>query len=1049
MKIIRYLPLTFFVLQSFLFSQQIVLDNFNSSSGWEIINSPGVIAELKIANGFSGKALELDYNFLNGTGYCGVQKKIKLDLSKNFEFSFYLKGDGPPNNLEFKLLDSTGENVWWKIKRNFHFPSGWKKITIKKRDIVFAWGPTQNKNLNKINRVEFTVSSSNGGKGKIYIDSLIFSILPEPPENPPPLKVWASKPDKMNPPEFTIDSNPKTKWRVEGSGSIIYDFGYQKETGGVIIHWDSLHIAKNFGIFVSNNGADWEKINELKNNRRKINFIQTGNPVSRYLKISINSDSQKKISSITEVEFKDYRFSEYNNYYFKTVAEYYPKGIFPRYYYGEQAYWTVTGTDKDPKEALLNEDGMIETDKQNFSVIPYVKFNGKLFTWNDVEKSVQLTEKKLPLPSVVWKNKNFELKISTFASGEDTNSLLVINYSFVNLGSADGQVSLFLAFSPFQVVPPWQSLNFQGGFTPIKEIAIDKNYTQINGRKIYFFPKPRNIETVDLTKTCLLEYFKHPATTSVKNNELLHGKFFTVAEYRFNIKPGEKQDFGVVIPFHSKFNGSGTIGNNGSIPQLKKQTGDFWKQKLNRVIIKGSPAAEKYINTLKTNLSYILINKDENKIQPGSRTYERSWIRDGALTSTALLEFGLREEVKSFIEWYRKYLSPDGKVPCVVDSRGPDPVDENDSNGEFIYLISQYFNFTKDTTFLGENFPYVKNAVEYIKSMIAKRSTPYFKNGNDSLKAFYGLVPESISHEGYSAKPMHSYWDDFFTLLGIKRAKQIAEALNKKMEFAEYSKLEKTFRHNLISSIRLATKLHKINFIPGSVELGDFDPTSTAISVFPCFEHENLPDTLLQTTFNRYYEFFAKRIESGDWVNFTPYELRIAGAYNILGEKEKALRLLDFFMNYRRPQNWNEWAEIVWKDKRRPDFIGDMPHTWVGSGFINFFRSLLVYENENNNALILCSGIPESWIDKQNGFTVKNLPTYYGNINFSVKKKNEKVYSVRIEGLNKLPPGGIIIKNINLRPIKKVFKNGMPFKNFTGSEIKIDNHLPVELDVYY
>ena len=34
-------------------------------------------------------------------------------------------------------------------------------------------------------------------------------------------------------------------------------------------------------------------------------------------------------------------------------------------------------------------------------------------------------------------------------------------------------------------------------------------------------------------------------------------------------------------------------------------------------------------------------------------------------------------------------------------------------------------------------------------------------------RLFFGLLPESISHEGYSSKPMHSYWDDFFALQGL------------------------------------------------------------------------------------------------------------------------------------------------------------------------------------------------------------------------------------------------------------------------------------------
>lgn len=35
---------------------------------------------------------------------------------------------------------------------------------------------------------------------------------------------------------------------------------------------------------------------------------------------------------------------------------------------------------------------------------------------------------------------------------------------------------------------------------------------------------------------------------------------------------------------------------------------------------------------------------------------------------------GLKTEVKEFAEWYAKYLYKNGKVPCVVDKRGPDPV---------------------------------------------------------------------------------------------------------------------------------------------------------------------------------------------------------------------------------------------------------------------------------------------------------------------------------------------------------------------------------------
>ena len=68
---------------------------------------------------------------------------------------------------------------------------------------------------------------------------------------------------------------------------------------------------------------------------------------------------------------------------------------------------------------------------------------------------------------------------------------------------------------------------------------------------------------------------------------------------------------------------------------------------------------------------------------------------------------------KDFIEWYSANQFENGKVPCVVDFRGPDPVPEHDSHGELIYLLREYFNFTKDTAFLRSKNENVKKTIKY------------------------------------------------------------------------------------------------------------------------------------------------------------------------------------------------------------------------------------------------------------------------------------------------------------------------------------------------
>ncbi|MFP5247272.1 MAG: discoidin domain-containing protein, partial [Thermoanaerobaculia bacterium] len=326
-------------------------------------------------------------------------------------------------------------------------------------------------------------------------------------------------------------------------------------------------------------------------------------------------------------------------------------------------------------------------------------------------------------------------------------------------------------------------------------------------------------------------------------------------------------------------------------------------------------------------------NQDGPAIQPGSRSYDRSWIRDGSLTSDALLRLGFAEYVKPFVEWYAPFQFPNGKVPCCVDARGADPVPENDSHGQLIFLIAEYYRSTRDRALVERLWPHVEKAVAYMQSLTAERKTPAYQT--PEKRAYYGLVPESISHEGYSAKPMHSYWDDLFVLKGLQDAAFLAGILGRDTNYAQ---LAAEFRKDLHASIEATRAMHKIDYIPGSVELGDFDATSTTIYLSPGEEQAHLDQAALHATFDRYYRESMQRIATNHWEAYTPYEWRTVGSFLRLGQPDRARDLIRFFLGHMRPAGWNQWAEVVWRDERAPKFIGDMPHTWVGSDFI---RSIL------------------------------------------------------------------------------------------------------------
>jgi hypothetical protein len=272
----------------------------------------------------------------------------------------------------------------------------------------------------------------------------------------------------------------------------------------------------------------------------------------------------------------------------------------------------------------------------------------------------------------------------------------------------------------------------------------------------------------------------------------------------------------------------------------------------------------------------------------------------------------------------------------------------------------------------------------------------------------------------------------------LKDATEIQKVLGEKKSYNRIKKLRDTFKQNLYNSINLAMKVRKINYIPGCVELGDFDPTSTTIAISPCNELNNLPKPQIFYTFDKYYKFFQDRRDGKiNWINYTPYENRIIGSFIQLNETEHAHELIEFFLHDQRPQSWNDWAEVVWKDYRAPKFIGDMPHTWVGSDFLNAVRSMFVYENENDQSIVLASALYKDWIDSPDGMSIENLPTYYGEISYSIKKENEK-YIFSIYGDAKLPKNGIKIKNFNSSKLPmNVMVNGKNIKSFTKNEIDV------------
>ena len=66
----------------------IVLDDFESTSGWKTTPSDGVSLEVHDDQGLHGKSMRLDFDFHGHGGYAVIHKDIKVRVPANYEFTF-------------------------------------------------------------------------------------------------------------------------------------------------------------------------------------------------------------------------------------------------------------------------------------------------------------------------------------------------------------------------------------------------------------------------------------------------------------------------------------------------------------------------------------------------------------------------------------------------------------------------------------------------------------------------------------------------------------------------------------------------------------------------------------------------------------------------------------------------------------------------------------------------------------------------------------------------------------------------------------------------
>jgi len=804
-----------------------------------------------------------------------------------------------------------------------------------------------------------------------------------------------------------IDGDPSSTWRAQADSPawVTLTFPDALQLGGVELHWAASY-ARAYAVDVRSNGANWRTVRTITGANGGRDYLYFPATRADALRVRCLTAHDETEYALKEIKCKGGDEQATPIRHFIAAANDGERGHFPRWLTREQEFWTIVGLPWEDDECLLGETGTVEPYDGGFSVMPMITTgDGASFTWADVTLTQSLARDYLPLPAARWNAERWQLDVAAVPLPGKSSTL--VRYRFANRGTKPFAGSLHLLLRPVQLNPQWQ----YGGLSPIREAQCVRaepfDYVRVNGEpRMLLLDPPAAVGAAAYTSRDILA-LSGPLPSKATDTA---GKVHVKLRYDLHVPAGAHRDIVVAYPMKRAVRLSSELVADPAttFEKIQNRAARDWSERLGRFDIR--IPEKRLVDVLRSNLAYILLNQDGPWIKPGPRNYNRSWIRDGALTSLALLRMGMNRPVARYIRAYAAVLPASGWVPWVIHADGRPTAfvtgtregHEYDSQGQLAFLVRQYLDFTGDERFARAIYPAVIRALQFAAALRRERMTEAYETAAQ-LQPYYGILPESNSHEGYYPAT-HSYWDNFWFLRGLKDGIYLSERLNFPEDAAWLREEEADFRQSLFASIRRVISRDNLDYIPGCVEKGDFDATSTAIAVMACGENGRLPEPYARQTFDRYYEHFLARLRPGGAESFTPYEVRTADAFIRMGQRERALSMLRHFVSDAvRPVGWNHFAEVVHGRRRAPSYIGDMPHTWVGSGYISAVRNLFVYETEER--LVLAGGVDAAWTE--DGVWVQSLPTRFGPVSYSLQGNTDEL-RFTAQG-DAAPPKGFVL----------------------------------------
>lgn len=521
-----------------------------------------------------------------------------------------------------------------------------------------------------------------------------------------------------------------------------------------------------------------------------------------------------------------------------------------------------------------------------------------------------------------------------------------------------------------------------------------------------------------------------------------------IGPWDVNIPANSEKIEYVKIPYNNVYSASKV-----SESEFAKVSGEYvntWEHILSEAMKITTPET-RVNNAYKAWLAYNFINVDKIKgqyeIHDGNHFYEEIFGYSACLAIQGLDWMGYGADAEMYLKSMLPLINKDGLF--VVNYGLPD-------QGALLTALADHFKMTNDKEWLKRVSPHI---IKMAKWVVNERN--FQKKSQDVNGKLYGLLKGRPYCD--HPDPAYYYVTDMTITVGLEEAARALKIIGMDEDAKWIMDEAKDYRECIMTSMKRSVIVHdgmkKLPLFPENLKLlraANFNAYDYfGLLVGTLIENNSLP---VNSEYARMYVDLIEK-KGGLLLGVSRFWGGIDHAYSYgywmhcMERNEIEKVLLGFYTSlaYGMTRETYSAVEVTFIEEGKN--FNTLPHAYSNTQQLRLLRNMLLREDAEGKTLTIGQGIPKPWLTNGKVVDVKDAPTLYGNINYSIKSniKNNKINIDLKPGTKRNPQQTIIyLRHPQNKAIKSVSMNKTIKYKVKGNSIILEQFsTPVLIEARY